>query len=283
MLKKIVTFLLILNFFIVEVPFVFADDKGLTDTKNFNIKVLIENEKKPKKEKKIDNSLEEDDDIELDEDEEGYSVITIDTDFSNVSEYEQVLDAYKKWNFKILLDSEFKSIKAGEEFPTNIKISTASDNAINLSEYIVDAYILIRDKNGNIIGKQDLWDVSKKIDFLNLLKAGDIDSALALFLKHNFFVSSIPGEYSMELTMLFSAGFLDLDKNITDKYQIEVRSNKLNVVVENNQINCLSNTVESNKYYCMPIQILIFLIMIVFLWIMVIFAKILSYFAKNKF
>ncbi len=283
MFKNTFIFLLIVGLF-VETSTVFAEDKNLADSENFHIKVIIENERIVKKEVISKKDLEEGHDIELSEDDEEFSIVTIDTDSTvSVSEYEQILNAYKKWNFEILLDSEFESINVGDKLLTNIKISTVSQKEIDLSKYVVDSYLVVRDKDGNIIGKQDLWDITRSIDFLGLLNGGNIYKVFDLLLKHNFFVSLIPGEYSVELTIVFSAGFLDLDKSITDKYQIEVRSNRLNVVIKESSEKCLKKGHENEIFQSELIYILIFVVMILIWWILVILTKVLSYFLIGKY
>lgn len=284
MFKKFFIFVIVMLLFI-DVDNVFSEDKNLTDSENFHIKVIVKNEKIPKEEKVTDKDLDlkDGDNIDLTDEDEEFSVVTKKTDSTvNISEYEKVLDAYKKWNFKIFLESNFENINAGDGLPVDIKISTISQKEIDLSEYIVDAYIIIRDKYGNIIGKQDLWDITKNIDFLDLLNNGNINEVLSIYLKHNFFVSFIPGEYSVELTMVFLTEFLDLDKSITDKYQIEVKSNKLNII-KNSSEKCL---VKDYKYdidqYKLVYMLIIVLVILIGLMLMILINSLLYFFKKKN-
>ncbi len=282
--KKIFVVLLSIVFF-VGMPTVFADDKGLTEHENFRIRVIVENDKIPVPidgDSTKQKDLEENDDIDLEEDDGGFSVIKTDTKSSDISEYEKVLNAYKKWNFEILINSNKEKINIGQDLPISINIKTISKKELDLSEYIKDAYIIIRDENGNIISKQDLWDLSNNIDFLNLVKSKNLKETLEVFLKYNLLVPNKPGEYSLELTMIFSANFLDLDKEIADKYQIEVKSNKLNFII--NEIKQDTCSINANKQYSLYLWIfLLIVVIIVFvIWILFTVRRVFADIIKNK-
>ncbi len=283
--KKIFVVLLSIVFF-VGMPTVFADDKGLTEHENFRIRVIVENDKIPVPidgDSTKQKDLEENDDIDLEEDDGGFSVIKTDTKSSDISEYEKVLNAYKKWNLDILISSYKEKINIGQDLPISINIKTISKKELDLSEYIKDAYIIIRDENGNIISKQDLWDLSNNIDFLNLVKSKNLKETLEVFLKYNLLVPNKPGEYSLELTMIFSANFLDLDQEIADKYQIEVKSNKLNFAIKKAKQNfCSLNKNQSLYYVYWWIFLLIFVIVISVVWILFTTRRIFIDIIKNK-